>query len=510
MDGHEYYYGAVRRVFAQRKLWLQNSGPSINAADREQMGQSMVHWDRAVQSRYVDNVDGRRADITLFDLLGKMNSENQLVADLVYNEKASPDAIELAVGPRLFDVLNTVLERAGIFVSVGITEQQSFVARHRTLGVVYPISQMSDGERSALLLAAEVLTAPENAIVMLDEPERHLHRSISARLIEAVIEVRNDCAFIVLTHDLDLALNLSARPGKTLAALGVEWTVQDPVGWEIYGISKNAPVPETARRAILGGRKKILFVEGDKESLDLTLYSTLFPEWNIIPTGSCDSVIRNVTGLNQSGEHHWVQAVGIVDGDGRSTEERTALEARGIYPLSVIEIENLYYLPQVLDAVARKQGAVFGGETSALVDDAKLNALKVLGRGQTLERLARKLARDEVGRKLLMHMPAVVGEEDVSISFPSPYPEIFETLQVLHGANDYEALVRKTPIRDTDLRSQVARALNFQNYERYQKAGLVCISESEVLADALRRNVAEISGAGTSVPSGATPATAAA
>ena len=45
-------------------------------------------------------------------------------------------------------------------------------------GASYSIAQQSDGERSALLLAVEVLTADKGALILIDEPERHLHRSI--------------------------------------------------------------------------------------------------------------------------------------------------------------------------------------------------------------------------------------------------------------------------------------------------------------------------------------------
>jgi energy-coupling factor transporter ATP-binding protein EcfA2 len=486
----------LRRVFAQRKLWLKSSGPSINSANRDSYGSNITHWDRSVDSRYLDHADAQRADITLFDLLGQINLENQRVADLVYRERVAPEVITERVGPRLFDILNAVLEKAGINVIVYITDKQTFVAQHRTLGVTYPIHHMSDGERSALLLAAEVLTAPPYAVVMLDEPERHLHRSISARLIEAVIEERSDCACIVMTHDLDLASILASRPGKTLAALGVQWSDQSPVRWDIREIAVDAPMPDIARRAILGGRRKLLFVEGNNKSLDLALYGALFPEWTVIPTGSCDLVIRNVTGLNQSDEFHWVEAVGVVDGDNRSDEERESLTARNISVLRVSEIENLYYLPQVLEALARKQVVILGGEASAFVTAAKTNALNIMGKKGTLERLARKMAKDEVARRLLGHMPDEVGNDDVSVSFPSPYPRISQELQGLHDAGDYEALVRATPIRDTDFRNQVAKGLDFPSYKSYQRAALVCITESRDLADILRREVADISADG--------------
>ncbi|WP_442947933.1 AAA family ATPase [Nostoc sp.] len=44
-------------------------------------------------------------------------------------------------------------------------------------GTPYSIAELSDGERNALLIAANVLTVKNGTLVLIDEPERHLHRS---------------------------------------------------------------------------------------------------------------------------------------------------------------------------------------------------------------------------------------------------------------------------------------------------------------------------------------------
>lgn len=50
------------------------------------------------------------------------------------------------------------------------------------------------------------------------------------------------------------------------------------------------------------------------------------------------------------------------------------------------------------------------------------------------------------------------------------------------------------PIRDTDFRNQVMRALGFQTYESNQRAGLVCNMEDNGLADMLRQDAADLNG----------------
>ena len=69
----------------------------------------------------------------------------------------------------------------------------------------YSANQMSDGERSVLYLASQVLCVPKNKILIIDEPEIHLHRSIMNRLWKALEKHRQDCLFIYITHDTQFA-----------------------------------------------------------------------------------------------------------------------------------------------------------------------------------------------------------------------------------------------------------------------------------------------------------------
>lgn len=479
-----------RRMLAHRRLWFQAAGPDLSPAQRASAGSSVNRWDRQMTSRYVDHADGQRSSIALFDLLGAIGEENRRVVEL-YDAGANAAEVAVQTGPRLLPSMNSVLARSGLKIQLVLTAQQTFLAHHAALGVDYPIFQMSDGEKSALLLATEVLTAPPGTVIMIDEPERHLHRSISAGLIEAVVATRADCAFVVLTHDLDLASQLVDQPGPTLSISSVEWSNEEPQRWSMNEVLSGGDLPEAARHAVLGGRKQILFVEGEAESLDLSLYSVLFPEWSIVPTGSCDLVIRSVTGLRESSEHHWVSPLGLVDGDGRSSVERKSLEDRGIKVLPVSEIENLYYLPRIIGAVAAKQASTLGTGVEELVTKAKEMALADLAKAATLPRLARKLAKDEVARKLVAFMPDEVGVEDIEISFSSPYKNILGELEGMLKAQDYEGLIKAIPIRNTGLRNQVAMALNFRTLNDFQRAALVCITEDEALASFLRTKIGD-------------------
>lgn len=70
---------------------------------------------------------------------------------------------------------------------------------------VYSAEEMSDGERVAIYLLGQSLCAPDNSIVIIDEPEIHLHRSLMSRLWNKVEEVRGNCLFVYITHDITFA-----------------------------------------------------------------------------------------------------------------------------------------------------------------------------------------------------------------------------------------------------------------------------------------------------------------
>ena len=69
----------------------------------------------------------------------------------------------------------------------------------------YPASEMSDGERAIFYLIGQALVAGEGSLLIVDEPELHVHRSVMAKLWDELEAVRQDSAFVFITHDLEFA-----------------------------------------------------------------------------------------------------------------------------------------------------------------------------------------------------------------------------------------------------------------------------------------------------------------
>ena len=209
----------------------------------------------------------------------------------------------------------------------------------------YPAYQMSDGEKNIFFLIGRVLLASDNAIIIIDEPEMYLHKAIVNKLWDRLENERRDCKFIYLTHDLEFASSRKAN----------KYWIKDfqfPSKWEIDPIPEN-DIPDSLLMKILGSRKKILFCEGKKSSLDIQIYEILFPNYTIIPLEGCSNVINYTKAFNKIPKNS--TAIGIVDRDFRTDEQINKFSDENIYVYSVAEIENLFLLEDFIQIFAKNK-----------------------------------------------------------------------------------------------------------------------------------------------------------
>lgn len=233
-------------------------------------------------------------------------------------------------------------------------------------GNEYSASDMSDGERVIFYLVAQALLAKPDTLLIFDEPELHINKSILAKLWDEIKSARADCAFLYITHDVEFA---GSRHAATKYALRSYRKNPNEV-WDIELVPENAEIPDDVVATIIGSRRPVLFVEGDGGSLDSSLYRRVYNDFTIIPVGSCEQVIHTVNSFAARPELHRVGCAGLVDGDGRSSDEVALLEAKGVYCLPVSEVENLLLLPGVFLALAK---ALHFSEGDA---QSRLNALR--------------------------------------------------------------------------------------------------------------------------------------
>lgn len=209
----------------------------------------------------------------------------------------------------------------------------------------YHGKDMSDGERVALYLLGQCVCAPEGAIVIVDEPELHMHKSLMDKFWNKVEELCVGKTLVYITHDLEFA---ASRPSATKI-----WVRSyDPNGWTWSEIESTEELPEPLLLEILGSRKPLLFCEGDRGGLDHTIYQLCYPAVHVVPRGGSEKVAEATKSLATTPQLHSFRARGIVDRDVRSDLEIATLAAQGVDVLNYAEIENLLCIEQLVSSVA--------------------------------------------------------------------------------------------------------------------------------------------------------------
>ena len=211
-------------------------------------------------------------------------------------------------------------------------------------------SEMSDGERAIFYFIGEVICADKNSLIIIDEPENHLHKSILIRLWNEIESTRPDCIFLYITHSLDFAVSRNNSQ--------IVWVKDMPTEnvWEYELLSEDDSRIDAIKLEILGNRQNVLLVEGTPQnSIDMQLYSAIFKDYNVIPVDNCDRVISYTRACQNLSKLHYCKVKGIIDRDRRSESAIEKFNRDNIFCPEVADIENLFLLPEIIKIVAEKQ-----------------------------------------------------------------------------------------------------------------------------------------------------------
>lgn len=279
------------------------------------------------------------------------------------------------------DILQEVWERLLPLKKLHITADDIRVSSTSIESADYSASEMSDGERAVFYILGQVLSANEGSILIFDEPELHIHKSIISNLWDEIEKLRPDCSFLMITHDIEFA---ATRVAKKYV---IRNYYSDPA-WDISEIP-DSELDEQTITLILGSRKPILFVEGEKTSLDMATYRLCYPEWTVIPKGSCKDVIQAVSSLRKLNEDMPIlniKCAGIVDRDTRDSAQIQELEEQDIKVLRYSEIENIFSLSSVAYEILKIEGFT----------DYELNNKKEQFEAELLDHIKNELSGDKL------------------------------------------------------------------------------------------------------------------
>ena len=484
----------VRRISAHRQTWLQSAAINITPQSRRQFDQNLKSQESNPEYRWREWSSEQQVTSVLFDLTAKENDLARRIMEKSYAKEQTAVEEIIATERPVFEQINDLLSQGGFPVTIRNSKGEEIHAQRRQSGVSYGMAQMSDGERNAVILAANVLTVSPGIVLLIDEPERHLHRSIIEPLLSALFARRQDCAFVVSTHEI--ALPIANPKARVLVVRSCQWRGNNANAWDVEVLEPNAPLPEDLKRDILGTRRRVLFVEGTANSLDLPLYGALFSELSVVPKGSCNDVISAVNGLRSSQEHHHVEAFGLIDRDDRESDETEKLAEGGIFALGVFSVESLYYCSDSIEAVAHRQAESLGCDRDEMILSATEHALKAISDDADL---ARRMAARRSERRVHYQIERLTPDwhtimqsaEHVTISptVESPYTGELIQFKELANAKDLDGLVARYPLRESNVFDRIAQAIRCVDRADYERMVVTRVREDEDLVRKLKNRI---------------------
>jgi len=417
----------------------------------------------------MDEYSQQRAQMAIYDLV---NSENVRAREITraVDVKDSDEVNRLAAKDGAFSTLNRLLRLANLDISVSVEANDEIMATRKG-SESYSIAKLSDGERNAILIAANVLTVPAGTLLLIDEPERHLHRSIVSPLLSLLLKEKPECTFIVSTHEPLLPID---NPGSKVLLTRSCVYEGDTVGaYDIDLLENCTIIDDDLKRTILGERRKIVFVEGVEHSLDKPLYSLLFPNASIVAKGSCREVEDAVVGIKNTSDLHWVKPFGLVDNDSSEPERIAVLQAKGVIPLNVYSVESIYYHPEVQKLVGEKLASVVGGDLGEKLEKAKVDAIKTIS--EKAKHLSARIAEKSARAQVFSLLPkkgevAAGGKRTAEIDFAKCAQDEEARIQTLVSASDFVGVLQRYPIRESAALDAIAKALSFANRTQYEAA----------------------------------------
>lgn len=332
----------------------------------------------------------------------------------------------------------------------------------------YSINSLSDGEKAIIYYAGHIFFAEENAYIIIDEPENHMHTALCDKLWNALEQERPDCTFVYLTHNLDFAVS---RNNKTIL-----WnkSFNPPKNWDFEELPQNDDIPERLMTEIVGTRKNLLFCEGEnKSSLDFKLYNILFDNFTVIPMRTRDDVIKSVLAYNANPMFHY-KAIGIVDRD--NYRDLSTLQDNGIYVLGTNEVENILCDEEFISMAI----TYFCTPNNYTVDDFKREFFALFNR--SIDSLSLQYATDFINDRI--HSSFISNRNDLTaiktefaniceINVDKIYSTRKTYLQSLYDNQNYTEAVSHS-----NLKKQLTRQLANKIIDRFEDRALEYINRT--------------------------------
>ncbi len=477
----------VHRISAQRSLVMPETSSTMDN-DKAENQLRYGNQNGGKQHKMGSRWGSKPSTFMLNDyaqLMVSLFSEEHHISTTFRQEfKRGEDFSEKGVPTTKLDKIKSVWEEILPHRSLSIGGAKVEVSPSDQPSQKYNGSEMSDGERVMFYLIGQSLCAPENSVIVIDEPEVHLHRGIQARLWDVIERLRDDCIFVYITHDLEFAASRTAANKICVKSF-------DGTNWDWFAVPDIADLPDEILLEVVGSRKPVIFIEGEKGSLDHDIYSLVYPQHTLKPIGSCQKVIDATKSYNEISEFHNIQCIGIIDRDHRNETQLNFLKERNIYCPEVAEVENLFLIEELLLQVAESLCVEDSAEAVS-----KIKQFVVTLFSESIDDFSSKRVSHIVDSKLKNFDGSVIGVDKLKSNLLSLHQDIdidglfseqIDFAKTLIRDNDYAAIIKV--FNHKGIVKQIGKYFDIKPSAFIKKSKYLLADESNGLIEIVRQHL---------------------
>lgn len=346
------YTGSVIHIDSQRSVTsIQFRVPTFTTIDPADQEIDFRTYLTTLNSRWNELVN---------QIYDRVSTRKIKIADYIISNPNATDALRKFPDPfKPYQKLFAKLLIGKKLLPIDPKQQQEF--RYITSsGAELPFSSLSSGEQEVVKITFDILARTmEHCIFLIDEPELHLHPTLTFRLIETLKDIgKGTNQFIFFTHSADL-ISTYYSTGNVFFIESVRRT-----GNQAHKLSKldsnhsNVVQLMSKNLGLFAVGKKLIFVEGEDSSRDRLTYHTIaqefFPEANIIPIGSVSRLMK-LKDISKELDHtiFGIKFFMIRDRDGLNDSQVSNLESgRRLFCLKRRHLENYFLDSEILSKVA--------------------------------------------------------------------------------------------------------------------------------------------------------------
>jgi len=356
-----------KRVKTKSRLIQIDSNRSVETVDFQSLTFQSIGDPEQEEVGYnygFDNVKNRFADIC--KTLHRLKSKQVTSVYLEYQKEVAKQGAEIRITKlpdptdKYIDVFNKLLYPKKM---LPIDIKSTTIQYLDDDGNTRQFSELSSGEREVVILSFDIITQnPFDCLILIDEPEVHLHPELTFRLIKTLKAIGEKNQYFLFTHSADIIGN-SLDTGVHF----VRPKIRVPTGNQVVRIDQSnveafrsiPNIRETIGMVSVG--KKLLFVEGGNTSIDRNVFATLAKATKtdvaIVPSDSCTN-INNMALMCDTLEKglFGIDLFMVRDRDGLSGHQITTFTQKSNGRLKFLpfyHIENAFLSPKAIASICK-------------------------------------------------------------------------------------------------------------------------------------------------------------